>query len=92
MTDSTLTEAQALALLRRLATDDDFRKRFQTKPAKALAEIGVPLATIVDLDCKCLRRCKLVGKSKLQAAVDLLDRAVITRTMAMRPPQLKLGS
>ena len=92
MTDSKLTEDQALALLRKLATDDAFRKRFESKPAKALTEIGVPLQTIVDLDGKCHHRRKLAGKRTFKTAVDTLDKSIITKCMAMRPPQLKLGS
>ncbi len=90
MTDSRLDEKHALALLRRLASDDAFRRQFQKKPAKALAELGVPLRTIVDLDARCLGKCRLASKATLRAAVDCLDRAAITRTMRMQPPQMKL--
>ncbi len=90
MTDATLTEGQALALLRKLATDDDFRKRFQAKPATALVEIGVPPETIVHFAAKCLGPCRIAPKDTFANAVEKLDRNVVSRTMVMFPPWIRL--
>ncbi|MCW5566741.1 MAG: NHLP-related RiPP peptide [Dokdonella sp.] len=85
-----MTEAQANALLRRLADDDAFRKLFRKKPAKALQEIGVPLRTIVDLDSRCLCPAPLAPKKAFRAAVESFDRKTLETTMSMRPPKMKL--
>lgn len=90
MTDSTLTRDQAIALLRRLGTDDAFRTLFETKPAKALADAGVPSDTITGLKAGCLVPIKLAAKEDLLAIVDKLQDAELQATMQMFIPQMKL--
>ncbi len=90
MTDTTLTQAQAIDLLTRLATNDDFRARFAAKPAKALLDIGLTALEIIDLDPCCLKPVTLLGKPVYQDIVDQLDQAAITAAMTMNTPELRL--
>ncbi len=90
MTDTTLTQAQAIDLLTRLATNDDFRARFAVKPAKALLDIGLTAEEIIDLDPCCLKPVALLGKPFYQTAVNTLDQVALTATMTMVIPQLRL--
>lgn len=92
MTDATLTEDQALALLHKLAKDDDFRARFEDKPAKALTEIGLAPGTIIELRGHCLDRVELAPKIVFRAALDTLDKDVIAATMTMLAPRMSLGN
>ena len=54
MSDAVLTNDQTLKLLRELATNEGFRRRYEEKPAAALLEIGVPATTIANLPAACL--------------------------------------
>ena len=92
MTDSTLTKDQALALLHKLGTDDAFRALFESKPAKALHEAGIPPETIVDLNAKCICPGTLADKNLFVEAAAKMDEAVLKQSMAMSPPKLRIGS
>jgi putative modified peptide len=90
MTDTTLSRAQALALLQRLATDDDFRARFEDKPAKALTEIGVQPADVVDLAGRCLHLRTLAPKEDFAQAVQQANDDELARVAAFHIPELRL--
>lgn len=90
MADSTLTNEHSLALLHRLATDDAFRSRYEQKPAAALAEIGVPLETIVNLKASCLAPVSLAGKAYFRAAHAQLATAVADQCLTMAWPTVKM--
>ena len=92
MSHSTLSREHAIALLQRLADDDDFRSRFEHKPAKALAELGVPLETIVDLAPTCLQPPQLASKEALAKAAREMNDAVVEAAMSMRVPHVQLRS
>ena len=62
MADSKLSREHSLALLHKLATDDGFRSRYEQKPAAALAELGVPHETIVNLKASCLAAQTLANR------------------------------
>lgn len=66
MADAKLSREHALKLLHRLANDDEFRKRFETKPAKALVELGVPAEHVVDMHPGELAPVKLASKDKFK--------------------------
>lgn len=86
MADSSLSREHSLALLQKLSTDDGFRSRFEEKPAAALAELGVPHDTIVNLKASCLASNKLADKQTLASAhQDLLERE-INCCAQMHPP------
>jgi putative modified peptide len=90
MTDSTLTKEQAVALLRKLGSDDSFRELFQAKPAKAMLEIGIPSDQIVDLSPLCLCPVKLTSKDEFQRIADTLDAEVVNSAMTMVIPRMKI--
>lgn len=90
MTDSTLTKDQALTLLRRLGSDDAFRELFESKPAKALSETGIPADTIVNLNSICLCPAKLTSKAEFQKIAETLDAEAINSAMTMVIPKMKL--
>jgi len=93
-TNASLSREHSLALLHKLATDDDFRGRYEQKPAAALAELGVPLETIVNLKASCLMARTLANKNHfLQAHVTLKD-ATAENCLDMIVPnaQLNFGS
>ena len=89
-TDEKLSREHSLALLRKLATDDDFRSRYEQKPAAALAELGVPLQTIVNLKAACLASAALAEKGRFIQAYAELANGTADECLMMTPPQLKL--
>lgn len=90
MTDSTLTAKEAAELVRRLATDDAFRALFESKPAKALADMGVSTDTITNLNALCLCPAKLADKAVFKAALDTMDEQVLTAASKMTPPKISV--
>ncbi|HEY9112160.1 MAG TPA: NHLP-related RiPP peptide [Rhodanobacteraceae bacterium] len=94
MADSKLSREHSLALLHKLATDDDFRSRYEQKPAAALAELGVPLNTIVNLKASCLASTSLADKDHfMKAHGELNNMAAENCLMMVIPnPQLDMGS
>jgi len=63
-----LTKAQGLKLLGRLAEDEAFRRHFESAPARALADIGVSPLQIATLRAECLKPRILASKEELQVA------------------------
>lgn len=94
MADSKLSREHSLALLHRLATDDGFRSRYEQKPAAALAELGVPHETIVNLKASCLAPTKLAEKAHFAAAHRNLSDTDADECLQMilPNPQLDFGS
>lgn len=86
MADSTLSREHSLALLHKLSTDDGFRSRFEQKPAAALAEIGVPHETIVNLKATCLAPNTLADKAHFVGAHKELANAAADVCVGMTPP------
>ncbi len=91
MTDASLSHDQAIALLRKLGSDDAFRSLFETKPAMALQQVGVSAEAIKALNPKCLAPSQLGDKSIYSDAASTMDKAVIADAMAMNTPNLNLG-
>ena len=92
MSDTTLTNDQAAALVKRLGSDDAFRELFEAKPAKALRSLGVDAETIVNLNPVCLVPAKLADKTAFVSASGQLNESVVASAMAMNTPKLKLGN
>ena len=94
MADSKLSREHSLALLHKLANDDGFRSRYEQKPAAALAELGVPQETIVNLKASCLAPASLPGKEHLQAAHAQFANVATDQYLTMTWPTLdvSLGS
>ncbi len=91
MADSKLSREHALALLHKLANDDGFRSRYEQKPAAALAEMGVPLDTIVNLKGSCLAPTTLADKDHFMGAHAQLLNADANSSLQMIVPSVKMG-
>jgi len=94
MADSTLSREHSLALLHKLSTDDGYRSRFEQKPAAALAELGVPQETIVNLKATCLAPTTLADKGHFVKAHQKLSDAAVNSSLNMIVPnaQMDFGS
>lgn len=90
MADSSLSTEQGTTLLRKLSTDDAFRDLFETKPAKALHEAGIPSETIVDLSPACLCPRKLTSKEELGRILEKLEAQTFASALKMIIPSIKL--
>jgi len=90
MADSKLSREHSLALLHKLATDDGFRSRYEQKPAAALAELGVPLNTIVNLKASCLAPATLADKTHFQTAHAQLSATAADQCLVMIVPTVKM--
>jgi putative modified peptide len=90
MADSSLSREHSLALLHKLSTDDDYRSRFEQKPAAALAELGVPHETIINLKATCLAPTTLADKGHFVQAHQELANATATTCLTMTPPTSNL--
>ena len=90
MADSTLSREHSLALLHKLSTDDGFRSRFEQKPAAALAEMGVPHDTIVNLKASCLSATTLADKAHFVQAHQELANAAAECCVGMFIPSVKM--
>ncbi|HET9835907.1 MAG TPA: NHLP-related RiPP peptide [Rhodanobacteraceae bacterium] len=90
MADSTLSREHSLALLHKLSNDDGFRSRFEQKPAAALAELGVPHETIINLKATCLAPTTLADKARLLQAHQELANATADVCVGMNIPTVGL--
>jgi putative modified peptide len=91
MADSKLSREHSLALLHKLASDDGFRSRYEQKPAAALAELGVPHETIVNLKASCLAAQTLANKEHFRAAHTELAAAAANQCLTMIWPTVKMN-
>ncbi|MDE2054086.1 MAG: NHLP-related RiPP peptide [Xanthomonadaceae bacterium] len=91
MADSKLSREHSLALLHKLANDDGFRSRYEQKPAAALAELGVPHETIVNLKASCLTAQTLANKERFRAAHTEWATTAVEQCLMMAWPSVKLG-
>jgi putative modified peptide len=90
MADSKLSREHSLALLHKLANDDGFRSRYEQKPAAALAELGVPHETIVNLKGSCLAPATLPNKEHFHAAHAQLATKAVNESLTMIWPSVKI--
>ena len=90
MADSKLSREHSLALLQKLANDDGFRSRYEQKPAAALAELGVPHETIVNLKGSCLAPATLAEKGHFQTAHARLAAAATDQCLGMIVPAVSM--
>ena len=91
MADSKLSREHSLALLHKLATDDGFRSRYEQKPAAALAGLGVPLETIVNLKASCLAAQTLANKEHFRTAHTELAATAANQCLTMIWPTVKMN-
>jgi putative modified peptide len=90
MADSKLSREHSLALLQKLATDDDYRARYEEKPAAALAELGVPHETIINLKASCLMAQPLADKAHFSDSYQELTNAAADCCVGMITPNSRL--
>lgn len=64
MSNAALPKELALSLLKHLASDDDFRTRFEADPKEGLREIGVPVNLVANLPEHSLAPLKLAEKAR----------------------------
>jgi putative modified peptide len=91
MADSKLSREHSLVLLQKLATDDAYRARYQEKPAAALAELGVPHETIINLKASCLASVTLADKAHFTKAQESLAKAEASSCLEFIVPNGKLS-
>jgi putative modified peptide len=92
MSHATLTNEQCAQLIKELASNDEFRARYQEKPAAALVELGVPYHTVVNLDPACLVPTQLADRKTFEAAQARLDSESMSTYLSMNIPKARLGS
>lgn len=71
-----------------LATDDDFRSRYERDPAGCLRAIGVPESTLAFLWPKCLLPRALAPKSAYTALLEHMDSEAYAAAMEFQSPKV----
>jgi putative modified peptide len=92
MADTTLNKQQLAALYQKLATDDEFRSLYEKQPAKAMAQLGIPADTIVNLPGAHLTPVKLADKSNFASAHQELLAQSAEAYLCMIVPNLRLDN
>lgn len=92
MSDGLLSSSQAESLLKRISSDDAFRTLFETQPAQALQDLGIPVELIKRLPAACLAPKPLPAKTALNDLMQRQLEVTVNATMAMNVPWVKLGS
>lgn len=87
-----LPHEHGVGLIRRLASDDAFRERFETDPATAMAELGISAQVIDALEIKCLLARRLAPKQAFAKLLDDIGGAAMEAAMDMQVPQAALVS
>lgn len=90
MTGTMLPNDQGTELLRKLATDDDFRAAFEADPTAALLGLGVDKATVAALTDGCCKPRRLADKSAFADLVKQADSTQFNAAMAMSVPRASL--
>jgi putative modified peptide len=88
--DTKLSREHSLTLLHKLAADDDFRSRFEQKPAVALAELGVSQELIDSLPATSVAPMKLAPHHVFADAAEQLKRGQVEVCLCQLPPQIGL--
>lgn len=88
-----LTPQQAVAFLRKLSSDDAYRRRFEQSPVDALQEVGVPAAVAKGIPPEAMNPAKLADAQTLNKLADALseESAGKSRCMCMVIPGVALG-
>ncbi|MBE5316453.1 MAG: NHLP-related RiPP peptide [Xanthomonadales bacterium] len=86
---ASLPQEAGLSLLKRLASDDAFRARFEKNPQAALEEVGVPQGVIAELKSACLAPRALADKGVFEALAGDVATAQYREAMSMFVPTIK---
>lgn len=90
MTETTIGKDQAIALLQKLSTDDDFRARYETAPSEALEAAGIPAELIRSLPIEVLTPTRLNSKEAFSAALKQVRDDLASVYLCQRPPHVQL--
>lgn len=92
MTDSTLTKEQAMNLLQKLSTDDDFRASYEKSPATALAAAGISSKMLDALPAASLVSGTLLPKEAFAMSLEQVKSEVADVCLCLQPPSVRLRS
>ena len=91
MAGQNVSKAQMLDLLGGLASDDDFRSRFEKNPPAALAEVGIPADQIRGFPEDHKNPGKLASKEAFAQTRKQLQQDVVAECLCMVQPGLWLN-
>lgn len=86
---ASLPQEAGLSLLKRLASDDAYRARFEKNPQAALEEVGVPQGVIAELKSACLAPRALADKGVFEALAKDVAAEQFKDAMLMIVPTIK---
>jgi putative modified peptide len=92
VSDATLTSAQCAMLLKELASNDEFRNRYSSKPGAALLELGIPAHTVLNLNPSCLAPRQVADKRVFQDALKGIANDTTGLSLTMQPPAVSFAS
>lgn len=92
MSDAALTIEQCRQLIHELATNDDFRRRYEDKPAAALVELGIPFHVVVNLKASCLVSRRLGSKEIFERANRQLSDDIAQKFASFHTPSVWIES
>lgn len=87
MADTILPKAQAIALLQKLSSDDQFRSIYLANPRAALATVGVPANVTNEVPDAPLK--KLADKTVFAAALMQVQAEMADVCTCQVPPQIR---
>jgi len=86
---ASLPTEQGVALIKRLASDDGFRDRFQADPVSAMAEVGIDTVVCKSLKRSCCEaRDELAPKEDYAALLEDIDGSAFAAAMEFKTPQI----
>lgn len=90
MAKTSLPKDQGMSLLRKLATDDGFRTRFEADPRSAMLEVGISPETISELKASCCDSKKIADKTAFEKLLAEMESEATIAAMSMHTPNIKL--
>lgn len=80
---------QGVVLIKRLATDDEFRARFEKDPTAAMVEAGVDPGVCETLKASCCEVKPLAPKEDYAALLDDIGGTAFLAAMEFKTPQIR---
>lgn len=87
---TSLTPEQGVALFKRLATDDDFRVRFQADPPAAMEAAGIDPKLCETLSSKCCQPRQIASKEEFAALVADIESKAFALALEMEVPKVSI--
>lgn len=85
---ASLPTEQGVALIKRLATDDGFRDRYQKDPVSAMAEVGIDPGVCKSLQQSCCTAREIASKEAFAALLEDIGGAAFAAAMEFNTPQI----